>query len=138
MRIFISFTIAFLFTILAAGRSSAQMMDHSCHEAKKASGAMKMAKCNCSQVSQFLGADSGSGTLTKADCCLPEACRDSLVPKKVVLGSTVTLVGFSGMVRKLSFFQPMPLAISGSYHTGLPPPLLHSTPAYIQHCSFLI
>jgi hypothetical protein len=138
MRILFSFTIAFLFTILAACVSSAQMIDHSCHKDKQARGAMNMAQCSCSHIKPIVHADLGIGAPEGADCCLSDACSGSFNFKAVAFKSTVSSSGFSGIVQDPFFFQPIPLAMLGAHRTGLPPPRLRSTPAYIQNCSFLI
>jgi hypothetical protein len=142
MRILFSFITAFLFTILAADISSAQMMEHSCQKDKHIDmhmgGAMDMAKCSCSHETRVLHGASGPDVFAGADVCPLPACRSSLVIKEFALGSALSPESYSGMVQNPSFCHPMPLAILGAYRTGLPPPPLASVPVYLRHCSFLI
>lgn len=138
MRILFSFTITFLFTVLAAGLCSAHMTDPSCHEDKQVSGAIDMAQCSCSHETRIVNADLGSDVVGGTDCCLSDACSRLSYLKTVALGTTVISTDFSGILQDPSFFQPNPLAILGALRTGLPPPRLQSTPVYIKNCSFLI
>ncbi|MCP4338291.1 MAG: hypothetical protein GY799_05250 [Desulfobulbaceae bacterium] len=138
MRILFSFIIAFLFTILAADISSAQMIEHSCHKDKHMGGAMDMANCSCSQEVRELQSASGPDIFAGAVHCKLHACRSSLVIKEFAFGSALSPEGYSGMVQNPSSCYPMPLAILGANRTGLPPPQLTSVPVYLRHCSFLI
>ena len=138
MRILFSFIIAFLFTILAADISSAQMSEHSCHKDKHMGGAMDMANCSCSHETRVLHGASDPDVFASADHCPLPACRSLLVVKEFALGSALSPESYSGMVQNPSFCHPMPLAILGANRTGLPPPRLASVPVYLRHCSFLI
>ncbi len=138
MRIYFYFFIALLFNILAVGMSSAQTLDHACHEETKAREAVSMVKCNCPEATPSWNYNFGSDRLVGEDCCASETCRLLSIPQDVVPVSCGSSIVFSGMVQEPSFFQPMPLAFSGSCRTTLPPLLLPSTPAYIENCVFLI
>ena len=122
MRILFSFIIAFLFTILAADISSAQMIEHSCDKDKHMGGAMDMANCSCSHEARDLYGASEPDVFVGADHCPLPACRSSLVIKEFALGSVLSPEGYSGMVQNPSFCHPMPLAILGANRTGLAPP----------------
>ena len=138
MRILFSFITAFLFNILAADMSSAQMMEHSCQEDRHMGGAMEMANCSCAHATRVLHAVLGPDAYAGTDHCPQPACSGSPAVQDVALGSTVSLAGFSGMVQNTSFVQPLSLAILGAHRTGLPPPRLSFPPAYLRNCSFLI
>lgn len=142
MRILFSFITVFLFTILAADISSAQMREHCCQKSKQVEthmgGAMDMAKCNCSHETRVLHGASGPAVFDGVDHCPLPACRSALVIKEFALGSALSPEGLSGMVQNPSFYHPMPLAILGANRTGLPPPPLASIAVYLRHCSFLI
>jgi hypothetical protein len=138
MRTLFSFIIAFLFTILAADMSSAQMMEHFCQEDKHMGGAKAMTNCSCTHATRVLRTALDSDACAGVDHCRLPACRGPLSVKDVSLGSAVSPEGFSGMVQNTSFYQPLSLAILGANRIGLPPPRLSVPPAYLRNCSFLI
>jgi hypothetical protein len=139
MRIFYATIIAFLFGLLAAGLSSANMTDRSCCTDGLAGGTMNMLTCHCTHVMpDEVHADSGRTIPAETDCCAPATCRGSLIPPKVAFCSPASPVVSFVMVQTVAFFQPMPPALLGAHRTGLPPPRLLFPPVYIKNCSFLI
>lgn len=137
MRILFSFLIAFLFTILVADESPAQMMQHPCQE-KHMGGTMKMVNCSCLHDLEVVSAEWGPGVSAGVNHCSQPACGGSFTVKDVGLSSTLSSFGLIGMVTNTSFSQPLLLSILGTHRTGVPPPRLPSAPAYLRNCSFLI
>lgn len=137
MRILFSFIIAFLFMFLAADISSAQMIEHSCHE-EQMSGTMDMEKCRCLHTNRLWSTGAGSDQLEEQACCQPETCKGSLIPKDVALSSTVTSELYFGMVQNPFLSQSTSPIRRGLHHSGLSPPHFFSPPVYIRHCSLLI
>ena len=137
MRILFSFLIAFLFMVLVADESPAQMMQHPCQE-KYMGGTMKMANCSCLHDLEVVSAEWGPGVYAGVNHCSQPACSGLFAIKDVGLSSTLFSFGLMDMVPNTSFSQPPLLSILGTHRTGVPPPRLPSAPAYLRNCSFLI
>lgn len=138
MRILITFTIAFLFTLLDAGMSSGQTVDHSCPDGIPMGRTIDKADCCCSDASRFSVANSSNDTLVGDDCCPPATCRGLFYTKEVAFVPTVSSGGDAGLTQSPYQDKVVPLVIIGVHRLGVPPPRLFSVPIYIQHCSFLI
>jgi len=137
MRIYSSFIIAILWTVFAAGLSSAQMMDESCHDNEGMSGVMAKPVCCCSQSMTGLSAESDD-SLIGPGCCLPQTCTVPLVSTEIVLRPLPSPDNFSGVEQKLLVFQAASLLVVDKGYLELPPPRPPPAPIYIQNSSFLI